>query len=93
VRKYAQAYSSILSKKSFHHFYIDAFAGPGVHIGKFTGEFVPGSPLNARGKFRYRGKSQDRSRTYESIGIAAFDSDHFCVKAIISLSLNCMGFS
>ncbi len=27
--------------------YIDAFAGAGKHISKTTGEFVPGSPLNA----------------------------------------------
>ena len=27
--------------------YIDAFAGPGVHISRRTGEFVLGSPLNA----------------------------------------------
>jgi len=48
VRKYAQAYSSILTKnKRLSHVYIDGFAGPGVHIAKSTGDFIPGSPLNA----------------------------------------------
>lgn len=50
IRKYAKAYSTILSKKknpSFYHLYIDAFAGSGIHISHATGEFVPGSPLNA----------------------------------------------
>jgi three-Cys-motif partner protein len=50
VREYAQAYSRILSgqkKLRLHHVYIDAFAGPGVHISRSTKEFVPGSPLNA----------------------------------------------
>jgi three-Cys-motif partner protein len=30
-----------------HHIYIDAFAGAGLHISKASGEFVPGSPVNA----------------------------------------------
>lgn len=30
-----------------HHVYIDGFSGPGVHLARRTGEFVPGSPLNA----------------------------------------------
>ncbi|MCC6126268.1 MAG: three-Cys-motif partner protein TcmP [Pirellulales bacterium] len=49
VRKYAQAYSSVLSKQSSirKYLYIDAFAGAGVHISKLTGDFVPGSPLHA----------------------------------------------
>ena len=50
VREYAQAYSRILSgqkKQRFHHVYIDAFAGAGVHISRSTKEFVLGSPLNA----------------------------------------------
>jgi len=49
VRKYAQAYTTILTKKKLSHVYIDGFAGPGVHIAKSTGEFIPGSPLNALG--------------------------------------------
>ena len=47
IRKYAAAYSLILSKKldpSFHHIYIDAFAGAGKHISRTTREFVSGSP-------------------------------------------------
>lgn len=49
VRTYAQAYSDISSKDTrvHKHIYIDAFAGPGDHISKQTGEFVPGNPLNA----------------------------------------------
>jgi three-Cys-motif partner protein len=47
VRKYAQAYSNVLSKETRIHkyIYIDAFAGAGVHISKQTGDAVPGSPL------------------------------------------------
>ncbi|MDD4270818.1 MAG: three-Cys-motif partner protein TcmP [Pirellulales bacterium] len=49
VRKYAQAYSTVLSKDARirRYIYIDAFAGPGIHISKQTREFIPGSPLNA----------------------------------------------
>lgn len=49
IKKYAGAYSQILSvqKLNLEHHYIDAFAGAGVHIARRTGEFIPGSPLNA----------------------------------------------
>ena len=49
VRKYAQAYSTIMSKQPGirGHIYVDGFAGAGVHISKQTGQFIPGSPLNA----------------------------------------------
>src|SRR5262249_41843711 len=48
VRKYATAYSTILSRQpGLAHYWIDGFAGAGVHVGKRTGEFLPGSPLNA----------------------------------------------
>lgn len=47
VRDYASAYSKILNSKNLSHVYIDAFSGAGQHISKNTGEFVPGSPLNA----------------------------------------------
>jgi three-Cys-motif partner protein len=50
VREYAAAYSRILTaqnKPALFHLYIDAFAGAGVHLGKKTEEFIPGSPLNA----------------------------------------------
>jgi len=50
VKDYAAAYSNILSAQKtpeLFHVYIDAFAGPGVAISKSTGEYVPGSPLNA----------------------------------------------
>jgi three-Cys-motif partner protein len=50
VREYATAYSKIISAQKdrpLYHLYIDAFAGAGVHLSKATGEWVPGSPLNA----------------------------------------------
>ena len=50
IKEYASAYSRIMSSQTspqFYHLYIDAFAGPGKHISKSTGEFVPGSPENA----------------------------------------------
>ena len=49
VRKYASAYSTIMSAQASirKHIYVDAFAGAGKHLSKRTGEFVPGSPLNA----------------------------------------------
>jgi three-Cys-motif partner protein len=53
VREYASAYAKILDAKrresihSLKWLYIDAFAGPGVHLSKRTGEMVDGSPLIA----------------------------------------------
>lgn len=48
IRKYAAAYSAILTRRrGFHHVYIDAFAGAGIHVTRSTGEYVAGSPLNA----------------------------------------------
>jgi three-Cys-motif partner protein len=49
VKKYASAYSAILAKQRHikKYLYIDAFAGAGTHISKRTGQFVPGSPMNA----------------------------------------------
>ncbi len=49
VKEYASAYSEIMAKQNFikRHIYIDAFAGAGFHISKQTGEFIPGSPMNA----------------------------------------------
>jgi three-Cys-motif partner protein len=49
VREYASVYSTIMNKQDLikNYLYVDAFAGAGVHILKQTGEFVPGSPLNA----------------------------------------------
>lgn len=50
IRKYAVAYSKILSgqqRPTFHHVYIDGFSGPGTHISKAKGEAVLGSPLIA----------------------------------------------
>jgi three-Cys-motif partner protein len=50
IRDYAKAYSTILAaqeKPRFHHVYIDAFAGAGVHLSRTTGEQIEGSPLIA----------------------------------------------
>ena len=48
VKKYAQAYSTILAKDTrLSYAYIDGFAGTGVHLTRDTHEFVLGSPLNA----------------------------------------------
>jgi len=50
LKEYASAYSKIFAAKKqakFSHVYIDGFSGAGVHVSKTTGEFVPGSPLNA----------------------------------------------
>lgn len=50
VREYASAYSRILGSQDspdLYYIYIDAFAGAGKHVSKSTGEYVPGSPLNA----------------------------------------------
>jgi len=47
VRDYAKEYSKIVTKQNFTHIYIDAFAGAGVHLSRTTGEYIPGSPLNA----------------------------------------------
>jgi len=50
IKEYASAYSRILTAQkspSLDHIYIDAFAGAGMHISRLTGEFIPGSPLNA----------------------------------------------
>ncbi len=50
IKEYAKAFSTILSAQTnpgFIHIYIDAFAGPGIHVSKMTRDFILGSPLNA----------------------------------------------
>jgi len=47
LREYAGPYSKILANNGFHHGYIDAFSGPGLHIRKGDGTEVQGSPLVA----------------------------------------------
>jgi three-Cys-motif partner protein len=49
IKKYANAYTSIMSKQDWckGYVYIDAFAGAGKHISRKTGEMILGSPLNA----------------------------------------------
>jgi three-Cys-motif partner protein len=49
VKEYASAYSTIMSKQQFikSYYYIDGFAGAGVHLSKSTQEPVLGSAMNA----------------------------------------------
>ncbi len=53
VREYAAAYSKIMEARRrekitrLRWIYIDAYAGPGYHLSKTTGEIVEGSPLIA----------------------------------------------
>jgi len=50
IRNYATEYSKILSAQQrppLTHFYIDAFAGAGMHISRRTGQMAPGSPVIA----------------------------------------------
>ena len=53
IREYASAYSTILEAQrrqkipSLKWLYIDAYAGPGLHLSKSTGDIVEGSPLIA----------------------------------------------
>ncbi|MDD5261970.1 MAG: three-Cys-motif partner protein TcmP [Methylacidiphilales bacterium] len=49
IKDYAKEYSKILANQKWckGHYYVDAFAGAGIHISKATGELVAGSPLNA----------------------------------------------
>lgn len=49
IKKYANAFTNVMKRQKWctGYVYIDAFAGPGVHISKRTGEFILGSPLNA----------------------------------------------
>ncbi len=47
IRKYATAYSTIISgqrEHRFRHCYVDAFAGPGIHRSKITKVQIFGSP-------------------------------------------------
>lgn len=72
IKEYAAAYSRILSARrnpSFHHIYIDAFAGAGVHVSETTGDFVLGSPLNAL-------RVQPPFREYHLIDIKREKVDH-----------------
>jgi three-Cys-motif partner protein len=53
IREYASAYSTILEAQRrekisrLKWLYIDAYAGPGIHLSRTTGEVVEGSPLIA----------------------------------------------
>ncbi len=47
IKEYAHVYTTILNKKGFSKYYIDAFAGAGMHIKRSDGSFVKGSPLHA----------------------------------------------
>jgi len=49
IKEYADSFTKIMKSQEWckGYVYIDAFAGPGVHISKRTGELIPGSPWNA----------------------------------------------
>jgi three-Cys-motif partner protein len=47
IKEYAAPYAKILDAKNLKRLYIDAYAGPGYHLSKTTGETVEGSPLIA----------------------------------------------
>ena len=49
IKEYANTFTKIMKNQRWcrGYSYIDAFAGPGVHISRKTGEMIPGSPLNA----------------------------------------------
>jgi three-Cys-motif partner protein len=49
VKEYASAYSKIMSKQRFikGYYYIDGFAGAGIHLSKTSKDLVLGSPVNA----------------------------------------------
>ena len=49
IKEYANAFTKIMKSQEWckGYVYIDAFAGPGVHISRRTGEPISGSPLNA----------------------------------------------
>lgn len=56
IRDYAAAYSKILNAQgNLYHAYVDGFSGPGVCVSRTSGDWIPGSPLNAlsiRPKFK-----------------------------------------
>ena len=53
IKEYASAYATIMEAyrreriRSLRWIYIDAYAGPGYHLSKASGELVEGSPLIA----------------------------------------------
>ena len=47
LKKYASAYTAILTKKGLHPSYVEGFAGAGHHVSKRSKERIPGSPQNA----------------------------------------------
>ena len=53
IKEYASAYATIMAAqrrtriRSLRWIYIDAYAGPGYHLSKTSGELVEGSPLIA----------------------------------------------
>ena len=85
IKEYATDYAKILDAKRrksiprLRWLYIDAFAGPGVHLSKATGEIVEGSPLialNTKPKFsEYHFIDADPLRADQLRGIAGNRSD------------------
>ena len=87
IKEYASAYSTILEGPapskiySLKWLYIDAYAGPGLHLSKRTGEVVDGSPSIALKTnppfFEYHFIDTDLRRADQLRGIAGDRNDVF----------------
>jgi three-Cys-motif partner protein len=91
IKEYASAYAKILDAKrretihSLRWLYIDAYAGPGVHLSKTTKEVVDGSPqiaLKTTPPFsEYHFIDADSKRADQLRGIAGDRKDVFIYSA------------
>jgi three-Cys-motif partner protein len=87
IREYASAYSRIMEAQrrekipSLRWIYIDAYAGPGYHLSKTSGELVEGSPLialNTRPPFHeYHFIDSEQARARQLRDLAGPRSDVF----------------
>ena len=102
IKEYASAYATILDAKrrdsihSLKWLYIDAFAGPGVHLSKRTGTIVDGSPLIALKTVpafaEYHFIDADQARAAQLRGIAGLRSDvHIYSEDCNDVLLRCNG--
>jgi three-Cys-motif partner protein len=87
IREYASAYAAIMEAQrrktipSLRWIYIDAYAGPGYHISKTSGERVEGSPLIALNteppSHEYHFIDADRARAAQLRALAGERADVF----------------
>lgn len=95
INEYAKAYSAILSKQNLKHYYIDGFAGYGVHVSKTQQNFVSGSPLIALNvKPQFQGyyfidldgdkidNLSDLSKNYSNVSIFKGDCNEILLKEV-----------